>query len=59
MHIKSRYFSQKNLATGGWNPHQMPLTVKGGNNHNLMHAWRKGVDTVYKNKEILKYVPFD
>ena len=29
MHIKFRYFSRKNLATGGWNhPHQMPLTVK-------------------------------
>ena len=27
MHIKCRYFSRKNLATGGWNHPQMPLTV--------------------------------
>ena len=49
MHIKCRYFSRKNLATGGVEPPppQMPLTVKVG--PNVIHPSGKFLEKEEKN----------
>ena len=58
MHIKCRYFSRKNLATGGVGPPpQMPLTVKENieGNANLHHPARNRVKILTKGLRLLTF----